>query len=141
MDSDMNETMNYCDQCGVKINSDSKFCSSCGHDLTNSSTKTSLDKTIKVEVTNATVEKVFKTVGKGFKKVGKGFEAVEKGVKATGAILDEGVKATDEGIKATNRRLLFYLISLGKIIERIIIISIIGAILYGVGYVGFQLLE
>jgi len=130
----MNETMNYCDQCGVKINSDSKFCSSCGHDLTNSSTKTSLDKTIKVEVTNATVEKVFKTVGKGF-------EAVEKGVKATGAILDEGVKATDEGVKATNRRLLFYLISLGKIIERIIIISIIGAILYGVGYVGFQLLE
>jgi len=119
----MNETMNYCDQCGVKINSDSKFCSSCGHDLTNSSTKTSLDKTIKVEVTNATVEKVFKTVGKGF-------EAVEK-----------GVKATDEGVKATNRRLLFYLISLGKIIERIIIISIIGAILYGVGYVGFQLLE
>ena len=134
----MNETMNYCDQCGVKINSDSKFCSSCGHDLTNSSTKTSLDKTIKVEVTNATVEKVFKTVGKGVKATG---AILDEGVKATGAILDEGVKATDEGIKATNRRLLFYLISLGKIIERIIIISIIGAILYGVGYVGFQLLE
>jgi len=130
----MNEEVKYCDQCGVKISPDAKFCSSCGHDLINSSTKTTLDKTIKVEVTNATVEKVFKTVGKGF-------EAVEKGVKATGAILDEGVKATDEGVKATNRRLLFYLISLGKIIERIIIISIIGAILYGVGYVGFQLLE
>ena len=130
----MNEEVKYCDQCGVKISPDAKFCSSCGHDLINSSTKTTLDKTIKVEVTNATVEKVFKTVGKGF-------EAVEKGVKATGAILDEGVKATDEGIKATNRRLLFYLISLGKIIEGIIIISIIGAILYGVGYVGFQLLE
>ena len=130
----MNEEVKYCDQCGVKISPDAKFCSSCGHDLINSSTKTTLDKTIKVEVTNATVEKVFKTVGKGF-------EAVEKGVKATGAILDEGVKATDEGVKATNRRLWFYLISLGKIIERIIIISIIGAILYGVGYVGFQLLE
>ena len=136
----MNETMNYCNQCGAKISSKAKFCSSCGCAL-DGSTKTTLDKTIKVEVTNATVEKVFKTVGKGFKKVGKGFEAVEKGVKATGAILDEGVKATDEGIKATNRRLLFYLISLGKIIEGIIIISIIGAILYGVGYVGFQLLE
>ena len=123
----MNEEVNFCSQCGSKVNSGVKFCSSCGHDLKNSSTKITSDKTIKVEVTNATVEKVFKTVGKG--------------VKATGAILDEGVKATDEGIKATNRRLLFYLISLGKIIEGIIIISIIGAILYGVGYVGFQLLE
>ena len=134
----MNEEVKYCDQCGVKISPDAKFCSSCGHDLINSSTKTTLDKTIKVEVTNATVEKVFKTVGKGVKATG---AILDEGVKATGAILDEGVKATDEGIKATNRRLLFYLISLGKIIERIIIISIIGAILYGVGYVGFQLLE
>ena len=134
----MNEEVKYCDQCGVKISPDAKFCSSCGHDLINSSTKTTLDKTIKVEVTNATVEKVFKTVGKGVKATG---AILDEGVKATGAILDEGVKATDEGIKATNRRLLFYLISLGKIIEGIIIISIIGAILYGVGYVGFQLLE
>jgi hypothetical protein len=137
MDSAMNETMKYCDQCGVKISSKAKFCSSCGCAL-DGSTKTTLDKTIKVEVTNATVEKVFKTVGKGVKATG---AILDEGVKATGAILDEGVKATDEGIKATNRRLLFYLISLGKIIERIIIISIIGAILYGIGYVGFQLLE
>ena len=134
MGSAMNDEVNYCSQCGVKITPEAKFCSNCGQDLKNSSANTTIDKTIKVELTNATVEKVFKTVGKGF-------EAVEKGVKATGAILDEGVKATDEGVKATNRRLLFYLISLGKIIERIIIISIIGAILYGVGYVGFQLLE
>ena len=53
----MNEEVKYCDQCGVKISPDAKFCSSCGHDLINSSTKTTLDKTIKVEVTNATVEK------------------------------------------------------------------------------------
>ena len=64
----MNEEVNFCSQCGVKISSDAKFCSSCGHDLKNSSTKTPLDKPIKVEVTNATVEK--------------GFNAIEKGVKA-----------------------------------------------------------
>ena len=67
----MNEQANFCSQCGAKINSDAKFCSSCGHDLKNSSTKTTSttpDKTIKVEVTNATVEK--------------GFNAIEKGVKA-----------------------------------------------------------
>ena len=70
----MNEEVNFCSQCGVKISSDAKFCSSCGHDLKNSSTKitldhkVTLDKPIKVEVTNATVEK--------------GFNAIEKGVKA-----------------------------------------------------------
>ena len=85
MDSEMNEEVKYCNQCGAKISPGAKFCSNCGHDLINSSTiKTTLDKTIKVEVTNATVEKGFKAVGKGFKAVGKGFKAVEKGVKATG---------------------------------------------------------
>jgi hypothetical protein len=64
----MNEEVNFCSQCGAKINSDAKFCSTCGHDLQNSSTKITPDKTVKVEVTNATVEK--------------GFNAIEKGVKA-----------------------------------------------------------
>ncbi len=52
----MNEEVNFCDQCGAKINSGARFCSSCGHDLKNSSTQITLDKTIKVGVTNATVE-------------------------------------------------------------------------------------
>ena len=64
----MNEEANFCSQCGVTVSPGAKFCSSCGHGLKNSSTKTPLDKPIKVEVTNATVEK--------------GFNAIEKGVKA-----------------------------------------------------------
>ena len=56
----MNEEVNFCDQCGAKINSGARFCSSCGHDLKNSSTQIKLDKTKKVGVTNATVEKGFK---------------------------------------------------------------------------------
>ena len=123
----MNEEVKYCNQCGAKISSDSKFCSGCGHDLKNSSTQITLDKTIKVEVTNATVEK--------------GFKAIESGVKGIGSTIEEGAKATgstlEEGAKATNRRLLFYLLSCGKIIERIIIISIIGAIFYGVAFILF----
>ncbi len=131
MGSAMNEEVKYCNQCGVKITPEAKFCSSCRYDLLNSSTKTSLDKTIKVDVTNATVEKAFKAVGMGAKATG-------KGLMSSLTSLD---KSLEDGIKATNRRLWFYLISLGKIIERIIIILIIGLILYGVGYVGFQLLE
>ena len=57
----MNEEVNFCDQCGAKINSGARFCSSCGNDLKNSSTQIISDKTIKVGVTNATVEKGFKT--------------------------------------------------------------------------------
>jgi hypothetical protein len=64
----MNEEVNFCNQCGTKINSDVKFCSNCGYDLTNSSTKTTSDKTIKVEVTNVTVEKGFKAVKNLFKR-------------------------------------------------------------------------
>jgi len=52
----MNEEVNFFDQCGAKINSGARFCSSCGHDLKNSSTQIRLDKTIKVGVTNATAE-------------------------------------------------------------------------------------
>ena len=69
----MNEEVNFCNQCGTKISSGAKFCSNCGHDLKNSSTKITSDKTIKVEVTNATVEK--------------GFKAIQKGVKSTGKVL------------------------------------------------------
>ena len=74
LDSAMNEEVNFCSQCGSKINSDTKFCPNCGHDLTNSSTKTTSDKALKVEVTNATVEK--------------GFNAIEKGVKATPSMIN-----------------------------------------------------
>ena len=80
----MNEEVNFCNQCGVKISSDAKFCSNCGHDLINSSTKISSDKTIKVEVTNAKVEVTNATVEKGFEAIGKvfkkGLKAIEKGV-------------------------------------------------------------
>ena len=68
LDSAMNEEVNFCNQCGSKINSDTKFCPNCGHDLTNSSTKTTSGKTIKVEVTNVTVEKGFKAVKNLFKR-------------------------------------------------------------------------
>ena len=74
----MNEEVNFCSQCGVKISSGAKFCSNCGHDLKNSSTKITLDKAIKVEVTNATVEKGFKAIGKGLKKVFKTKEKTSK---------------------------------------------------------------
>jgi hypothetical protein len=90
----MNEEANFCSQCGATVTLGAKFCSNCGYDLQNSSTQTPLDKTIKVEVTNATVEK-------GFEKVEKGFKAVEKGVKATGKGLEKGVKATGKGAKQT----------------------------------------
>ena len=64
----MNEEVNFCSQCGAKISSGVKFCSNCGHDLINSSTKITSDKTIKVEVTNVTVEKGFEAIGKVFKR-------------------------------------------------------------------------
>ena len=69
----MNEQVNFCSQCGAKVNSDAKFCLSCGYDLKNSSTKITLDhnvildKPIKVEVTNVTVEKGFKAIEKTWK--------------------------------------------------------------------------
>ena len=80
----MNEEVNFCDQCGSKINSDAKFCPNCGHDLKNSSTKITLDhkitldKAIKLEVTNATVEKGFEAVGKVFKRNKKKREEKER---------------------------------------------------------------
>ena len=45
----MNEEVNFCDQCGSKINSDAKFCSNCGCDLKNSSTQIPLDEKVKLE--------------------------------------------------------------------------------------------
>ena len=65
----MNEEANFCNQCGEKISSGAKFCPNCGHDLKNSSTKITLDKPIKVEVTNVTMEKGFSAIEKGLKKV------------------------------------------------------------------------
>jgi uncharacterized membrane protein YvbJ len=95
MDSAMNEEVNFCSQCGAKINSGVKFCGSCGHDLKNSSTKITLDnkitldKPIKVEVTNVTAEK-------GFKAVEKGFKAIQKGVKSTGKGLKDVFKTKEK---------------------------------------------
>ena len=65
MVSAMNEEVNFCSQCGAKINSGARFCSNCGCDLQNSSTKTSLDANVKLETTNATLEKGVKATGKG----------------------------------------------------------------------------
>ena len=74
----MNEEVNFCSQCGAKISSGVKFCSNCGHDLINSSTKITSDKTIKVEVTNVTVEKGFEAIGKVFKRNKKKREEKER---------------------------------------------------------------
>ena len=64
-----------------------------GHDLKNSSTKITSDKTIKVEakveVTNVTIEK--------------GFKAIEKGVKATGKGLKEIFKTKEKTSKPPKR--------------------------------------
>ena len=78
----MNKEVNFCDQCGAKINSEAKFCSSCGHDLKNSSTKITSDKALKVEVTNATVEKGFKAIERGVKATGKGLWMIPKIIKS-----------------------------------------------------------
>ena len=97
LDSAMNEEVNFCSQCGSKINSGTKFCSNCGHDLKNSSTKITLDnkitldKAIKVEVTNVTAEK-------GFKAVEKGFKAIQKGVKSTGKGLKDVFKTKEKNM-------------------------------------------
>jgi len=65
----MNEEMNFCSQCGEKINSGVKFCSNCGHDLQNSSTKTSLDANIKLETANVKLETTNATLEKGTKAI------------------------------------------------------------------------
>ena len=98
----MNEEANFCSQCGAKVSPGAKFCSNCGYDLQNSSAQTPLDKTIKVEVTNATVEK-------GFEKVEKGFKAVKKGVKATG----KGLEKTGKGIAGIIKILVFVALLFG----------------------------
>ena len=92
----MNEEVNFCDQCGAKINSDAKFCSSCGHDLKNSSTKITSDKPIKVEVTNVTVEKGFKAVEKGFKSIQEGFNSTGKRLKNVFKTKEKIVKKPEE---------------------------------------------
>ena len=96
----MNEEVNYCSQCGVKITPEAKFCSNCGHDLINSSTKTTLDKTIKVEVTNVTVEKGFEAIGKVFKRNKKKREEKERQKREekirVEAILKKGTKMNED---------------------------------------------
>jgi uncharacterized membrane protein YvbJ len=109
----MNEEANFCSQCGAKVNSGAKFCSSCGYDLQNNSTKTSLDANIKLETANLKLETTNATLEKGFK-------SLEKGVKATGEKLGSSLK---------------------KIIKLIFKILILGAILYGVAFIGFMLQE
>ena len=71
----MNEEVNFCSQCGAKVSLGAKFCSNCGYDLQNSSTKTSLDANIKVKAANIKLETTNATLEKGFKAVGKGFGA------------------------------------------------------------------
>ena len=58
-----------------------------GHDLKNSSTKITSDKALKVEVTNATVEKGFKAIGKGVKATGKGLGMIPKIIKSFWKVL------------------------------------------------------
>ena len=97
----MNETMNYCGQCGAKLSTGAKFCSNCGHDLKNSSANTTLDKTIKVEVTNATVEKGFKTVGKGFDAIGGVFKRNKEKREDTFTFDEGGRRILEEAQKKT----------------------------------------
>tara|TARA_B100000315_G_scaffold215719_1_gene215181 strand:- start:51 stop:905 length:855 start_codon:yes stop_codon:yes gene_type:complete len=43
----MNEEANFCDQCEAIVSPSAKFCSNCGHDLKNSSTKTPPDENMR----------------------------------------------------------------------------------------------
>ena len=72
----MGEETSYCNKCGVKISPDIKFCSNCGHDLANSSTKTKFG-SIKVEVTHATLEKEVKATGKALSSPKKKIETID----------------------------------------------------------------
>jgi hypothetical protein len=67
----MNDEANFCSQCEATVSPSAKFCSSCGYDLQNSSTKTSLDANIKLETADA---------------------ILDKGIKATGTTLKRGLK-------------------------------------------------
>jgi hypothetical protein len=86
----MNEEANFCSQCGATVSTGAKFCSNCGYDLQNSSNKTSLDANIKVKAANIKLETTNATL--------------EKGIKATGATLGKGIKATGA---ASRKGLLF----------------------------------
>ena len=109
----MNEEVNFCNQCGSKINSDAKFCPNCGHDLKNSSTKITADKTIKVEVTNVTVEKGFEAIGKVFKRNKKKQEENERqkrGKKIRRELKYKQIEATLK--RGTNRLTIVYIIAI-----------------------------
>ena len=115
----MNEEVNYCSQCGVKISPEAKFCSSCGHDLKNSSTKITLDhkitldKAIKLEVTNATVEKGFEAVGKVFKRNKKKREEKERQKREEKIRRELKYKQIEATLKrGTNRLTIVYIIAI-----------------------------
>ena len=122
----MNEEVNFCNQCGTKINSDAKFCSNCGCDLKNSSTKTSLDANIKLETANVKLETTNATLEKGIKATG---ATLEKGVKATGATLEKGFKEIRKGLLLSLKPLK-KLIKLGAILFSVVFICVIGQYLY-----------
>ena len=116
----MNEEVNFCSQCGATVSPYQNFCSYCGYDLQNSSTKTSFDPNIKLETTNATLEK-------GVKATGAGLEAIRKGLLFSmgycGYILTPLIKIIKKSIKL------------------IVKILTLGAILYGIALIGFMLQE
>ncbi len=72
--------------------------------MQNSSTQTPLDKAIKVEVTNATIEKGFKAVGKGFGAVGKVFKRKEKQEEKQEEIESQKRQFTDKQAEAILER-------------------------------------
>ena len=117
----MNEEANFCSQCGVTVSPGAKFCSSCGHDLKNSSTKITsdnkitLDKILKIEVTNtnATVEKGFEAIGKVFKRNKKKQEENERqkrGKKIRRELKYKQIEATLK--RGTNRLTIVYIIAI-----------------------------
>jgi uncharacterized membrane protein YvbJ len=64
--------MKHCTNCGKGINNIDKFCAHCGSSINND--------TIKVEITNATTEKVFKAVGDT---ISSGKQTATTGIKST----------------------------------------------------------
>ena len=109
----MNEEVNFCSQCGAKISSGVKFCSNCGHDLINSSTKITSDKTIKVEVTNVTVEKGFEAIGKVFKRNKKKREEKERQKREEKIRRELKYKQIEATLKrGTNRLTIVYIIAI-----------------------------
>jgi hypothetical protein len=64
MDFAMNEEVNYCDQCGTKVSSAARFCSSCGSVLDGSGSP-QFDAHIRVSTHNEITEKGLEGLGRG----------------------------------------------------------------------------